>query len=174
MEKKTDLRIVKTKRAIKETFLEMRKTLPLEKIRVRDICERALINKSTFYSHYSDAFALSDEMEDEAIAALLEKLTCKGCLFSDPERFLSEMPAVFDGNMDLLLPLFRDRMDVAFQKIKTSLQNFYTYDGITPSEDIRLNFVIGGTFHAMRELKFQKHYEDEVLAKEISEMIAKI
>ena len=57
MEKeKTDLRIVKTKRAIKDTFLEMRKTIPLEKIRVRDICANALINKSTFYCHYTDAF----------------------------------------------------------------------------------------------------------------------
>lgn len=169
--KKTDLRIIKTKKAIKETFLEMRKTIPLEKIRVRDICAKALINKSTFYSHYADAFALSEELEDEAINAFLDKLQYKDCLFSDPERFLSEMPEVFDANMDLLQPLFKDRMDVAFQKIKVRLKAFYTYDGMTQAEEIRLNFIIGGTLHTMQELKMGKQYDDMVLAQNVSMLI---
>lgn len=62
-----DLRIVKTKKAIREAFLQVRKTTPLEKMKVRDLCRIALINKSTFYNHYEDVFALSEEMENEIL-----------------------------------------------------------------------------------------------------------
>ena len=90
----------------------------MEKIRVRDICKQALINKSTFYAHYADAFDLSDKLEDEILQTFLEKFSAKDCLFSDPLRFLSEMPRVFDTNMDLLQPLFRDRLGGAIHAVQ--------------------------------------------------------
>ena len=58
-----DKRIEKTKYAIKKAFMELRKKKPFEKITVKELCELAYINKSTFYSHYEDIYALSDAME---------------------------------------------------------------------------------------------------------------
>lgn len=171
---KTDLRVVKTKKVIKDTFLEMRKTIPLEKIHVRDICKRALINKSTFYCHYADAFALSEELEDEAITEFLEKFAAKDCLFDDPERFLSEMPKAFDENMVLLMPLFRDRLDTAFTKLKSKLKEYYAPEILTKEDDIRLTFIIGGSLHTLRDLKFQKNYNDLTLKNSISDLIKKL
>ena len=55
-----DLRIQKTEKAIKNAFLELRAGKPLEKITVKELCGLALINKSTFYSHYDDIYALSE------------------------------------------------------------------------------------------------------------------
>ena len=46
-----DLRIVKTKQQIKQAFLSLRAQYLPEKIKVKDICERAMINKTTFYAH---------------------------------------------------------------------------------------------------------------------------
>ena len=60
-----DLRIEKTERGIKNAFIELRSRKPLEKITVRELCELACINKSTFYSHYKDIYDLSDSMEAE-------------------------------------------------------------------------------------------------------------
>ena len=54
-----DKRIVKTKKAIKDTFLQLRAKKPLEKITVKELCELAYINKSTFYCHYKDIYDLS-------------------------------------------------------------------------------------------------------------------
>ena len=62
-----DLRIQKTEKAIKNVFLELRARKPLEKITVKELCELALINKSTFYSHYEDIYALSEAMEQETV-----------------------------------------------------------------------------------------------------------
>ena len=53
-----DLRIEKTEKGIKNAFIELRSKKPLEKITVRELCEIARINKSTFYSHYKDIYDL--------------------------------------------------------------------------------------------------------------------
>ena len=55
-----DLRIEKTEKAIRNAFMELRARMPLEKIRVRELCAAACINKSTFYAHYTDIYALSE------------------------------------------------------------------------------------------------------------------
>ena len=63
----------KTEKAIKNAFLELRAKKPLEKITVKELCALACINKSTFYSHYEDIFALSELMEAETITAVVKK-----------------------------------------------------------------------------------------------------
>lgn len=172
--KKEDLRVIKTKAAIKDTFLEMRRTIPLEKIRVRDICKQALINKSTFYAHYADAFALSDQLEDAAIHEFLEQFDAKNCLFENPKLFLTEMPRAFDKNMDTLMPLFRGRLEVAFQKISRELKTIYSTDEMTQIDDIRLTFVLDGTLNTLRKLKFEKDYDNDTLAQTIAEMLNRL
>ena len=69
-----DIRIEKTERAIKEAFMELRREKPVEKIRVKELCDRACINKSTFYAHYQDIYALANAMEDEMVHAVVESL----------------------------------------------------------------------------------------------------
>ena len=69
-----DIRIEKTERAIKQAFMELRRENPVEKIRVKELCDRACINKSTFYAHYQDIYALANAMEDEMVQAVVESL----------------------------------------------------------------------------------------------------
>lgn len=59
-----DLRTAKTERAIRSAFLELRAKKPLERITVKELCQRAEIHKSTFYDHYEDLYALSDALEN--------------------------------------------------------------------------------------------------------------
>ena len=47
-----DIRVKKTKRAIQKAFVALLREKPIEKITVKEIAERAEINKTTFYSHY--------------------------------------------------------------------------------------------------------------------------
>ena len=69
-----DIRIEKTERAIKAAFMELRAQKPLEKIKIKDLCTLAEINKSTFYAHYQDIYALADQLENELIDAILASL----------------------------------------------------------------------------------------------------
>lgn len=54
--------------------MELRREKPVEKIRVKELCDRACINKSTFYAHYQDIYALANAMEDEMVHAVVESL----------------------------------------------------------------------------------------------------
>ena len=58
MEKKKDLRVIKTKKMIYTALVELMKEKTFEEIKVSDICEKALINRSTFYAHYEDKYEL--------------------------------------------------------------------------------------------------------------------
>ena len=62
-----DIRIARTDRAIEQAFMELREKNPLEKIKIKDLCAMACINKSTFYAHYEDIYALANALENKLI-----------------------------------------------------------------------------------------------------------
>ena len=93
-----DLRIKKTKRAIRSAFYELIKEKPLEKITVREIAERAEINKTTFYAHYETVYDLVDQLEQEAVAEVISQLNTAQGLLSSPRIFVREMYALLSKN----------------------------------------------------------------------------
>lgn len=63
MEKKdVDLRIMKTKKAIYKAFEELINIKNIEKITIKEIAEKAKINRKTFYSHYESIEAFQHEL----------------------------------------------------------------------------------------------------------------
>ncbi len=64
---KESRRITMTKNLLKDSLLELLETKALPKITIKEICENADINRSTFYLHYPDQFALCDEIENDII-----------------------------------------------------------------------------------------------------------
>jgi AcrR family transcriptional regulator len=83
-----DLRIIKTKKSIKEAFMQLRAKNDLERIKITELCELALINKTTFYKHYQDIFALSEELEGELINTIMNDFVDVDLLIRKPEDFL--------------------------------------------------------------------------------------
>lgn len=53
-----NLRIIKSKRDIQTGFMGLLQTKPFREITVNDICQTALVGRSTFYRHYVDKYAL--------------------------------------------------------------------------------------------------------------------
>lgn len=72
--KRTDARVRYTRRILKESFLTLLEKKPTNKISVKEVCELAELNRSTFYAHYSDCFALMDSIEQELIDAFERSL----------------------------------------------------------------------------------------------------
>ena len=65
-----DRRVIRTKKEIKETFISLLEEKNFEKISVRDLTERAGINRGTFYLHYLDKYDLLDKLEGELFAKI--------------------------------------------------------------------------------------------------------
>ena len=69
-----DIRVKKTKRAIQKAFIALLREKPIEKITVKEIAERAEINKTTFYSHYETLDALTAEMERQTVQLVCDNM----------------------------------------------------------------------------------------------------
>ncbi|WP_212974141.1 TetR/AcrR family transcriptional regulator [Bacillus sp. J14TS2] len=70
MNKKLDRRKKYTRKVLMDSFITLLKTKPISAITVKEICERADINRSTFYAHYKDQFDLLAQIEEEIITDL--------------------------------------------------------------------------------------------------------
>lgn len=62
-----DRRIKKTKKNLKATLIEMLADMPFEQITITSLCSRADISRITFYTHYSDKYALVDDIFHDMI-----------------------------------------------------------------------------------------------------------
>lgn len=60
-------RVRLTKRLLRESLLACMEEKPIQRISVKELCERAELNRSTFYLHYASEYELLNEMEEEAI-----------------------------------------------------------------------------------------------------------
>lgn len=58
MEEKLDLRVRKTYLALTQALLAMMEEMRFEDIRVSELCDRAMVRKSTFYKHFADKYEL--------------------------------------------------------------------------------------------------------------------
>ena len=74
MEKKTDLRVIKTKRLLYKSLSKLLREKSFEQIKISDICNEALINRSTFYAHYNDKYELLNDLFENLRTTFLAKL----------------------------------------------------------------------------------------------------
>ncbi len=150
-----DLRIQKTRAAIKKAFLDLRRKKPIEKITVTELSKLAEINKATFYLHYSDIYSLAEEIEDDAIDTLLENIQGLNKFMDDPQKHTAELYSAFMKNRKMLNSIFSGSRHGNFankieQRIKARL--YAEYPGLhTRYNDIVLTFIIQGAFYTIAE-----------------------
>lgn len=60
-------RVMLTKRLVREALLEMLKKNNIRKISIRELCQVAGINRSTFYNHYGSQYDVLNEIAEEYI-----------------------------------------------------------------------------------------------------------
>ena len=65
---------IRSRRMIREAYMELLKEKDLSKITVTDIIKRADLNRATFYAHYPDVRGVTEEIENEIIGKILEVL----------------------------------------------------------------------------------------------------
>lgn len=85
-----DPRIARTRRSLQEALFELARERDLDDISVADIAERAGVNRSSFYQHYSD----KDTLLADAIDAVVEEAGGNLPVF---EEITPEPPAILIG-----------------------------------------------------------------------------
>ncbi|MGN0476080.1 MAG: TetR-like C-terminal domain-containing protein [Ruminococcus sp.] len=142
-----DRRIRKTKAVLKKSLLSLMKEKSVKHITVKELCDRADINRGTFYLHYADVFDMLEQIEDEMFTALNEYIE----LSSNDEEALSEnlFENIFSfvkENSEFCSVMLSDRGEIGFiKKLLTFLHDKFTSRfGETNLTEFYFSFVVYG------------------------------
>ena len=151
-----DLREKKTLRAIRSAFLELRARLPLERITVKELTQRAEISKATFYLHYRDIYDLSAQLQKEVVHSVLESIEQPRLLAEDHGAFVNRLFDAFAAQQELIDILFSgNQASVLPISIERELRELV--DSLFPQtrEDARFNvlltYQIQGAYYAYQQ-----------------------
>ena len=168
-EKKKDLRIIKTRKALYNAFEELMKSKPFEQIKVSDICNRALVNRSTFYSHYQDKYDLFQEFIKDIKNTLAIELG-KNKEVNCARDYYIEMISIFidhvEGNKDIYKSVVINNknsitMDIIYdvmnEDISKHIEEFDEYTNKKIPVDIIVKFYLGVVFNVGIEFLNNNH-----------------
>ena len=147
---KNDVRTRYTKNIIRTVFLQLLKEKPVNKITVKEICDRAEINRGTFYKHYLDVYDLMESLEAEAldtVETLIASLETDG-----PRQTLLQILKTLKENKELINSLSRNMTNNHFIIQMSSCCMKYVVPLLTSgqTDDLAANnyaysYVVGGT-----------------------------
>lgn len=111
-----DRRIRKTRRVIRQCLTELLKTKRIQDITVREISEKADINRGTFYLHYRDIFDLMEQIENELLEELEDVLNHfkASDLLSNPALVFTRVFQLVKENSDMVSILIGQNGDINF------------------------------------------------------------
>ncbi len=152
-----DLRQQRTQRSIVNAFLALRSEKPLEKITIRELSEKAVIHKATFYLHYHDIYDLSESLEKEVIDDVLHGLSDPAMLLTDARRFNEELYCLLMANESLLSILFSgSRAGMLASRMETRLKEYIFSrheDWNTLEINVVLTYLIQGAYCAYMQYR---------------------
>lgn len=102
---------------IRRAFMSLLAQKPIQSISVKELCERAGINRSTFYAHYTDLHDLLQQIEDEMFAEFekaLDTLYHLDATAPEPVAVTTEVFQCLKDNSDLCTVTLSDYGDKAF------------------------------------------------------------
>lgn len=126
MENKIDRRVRKTKQQLKSALSKLMIEKGVKDITVKELSEKADINRGTFYLHYKDVFDMLEQIENEMLNEFTELMnhhTPKE-LNGKPLPLLEDIFSFLADNADLCKVLLGKNGDMAFvNKLKKVIKD---------------------------------------------------
>ncbi|WP_332631418.1 TetR/AcrR family transcriptional regulator [Halalkalibacter flavus] len=158
MSSKIDRRIKYTQMVLKESFIKLMKEKPLTSITIKEVCELADINRSTFYSHYKDLYDLLHQIEDGIIEDMNETLSA--CNYTKNEEAIQMTEKLLEylvKNRESCQTLFSEHGNPTFQKKVMSLAHRHSLKSLMAD---RINlpynaeylslYIVNGSIHLVQ------------------------
>ncbi|MDF2588957.1 MAG: putative transcriptional regulator, TetR family [Anaerocolumna sp.] len=111
---KENQRIKLTKTLLKNSLIELMHKKPITKITIKELCENAGINRSTFYLYYTDQFALLHEIEQELLLQSENHIKKIGTNLAGIS-YLQELLHYMKDNSDIFRTLLCHQDNLPFQ-----------------------------------------------------------
>lgn len=181
--KKENQRIKLTKKMLKDSLISMLEKESIHKISIRELCEHAEINRSTFYKYYGNQYELLEDMENELLQHIWGEDKAKTLI--QPEMTVERTTSLlsyFESCYQLVRLLVNNNVDPSFPEKIINLPEIKALatqrlgDGYQPEQLNYLStFLINGSFHMIREWINKELRESPAdMALLLSDMIARI
>lgn len=143
MANRTDLRFIKTERLIEDTYMNLRRKFR-RPIKVCELCETALINKTTFYAHYETMETLHAHVCEKEVGYIVENCPNIDTAFSDTGCFVKSLVAAVRNCAPIMDALFYNDTVGQVNAIEAALLKHYLGNGVSPQHEMKMIFAIGG------------------------------
>ena len=111
-------RIMLTKKLLKTSLTNMLQTQNIYQISIRELCENAGINRSTFYKYYGSQFDLLSEMEQDLLVSIEEVLVTQG---NYSKNAIEQILIYLENDIEFIRLLLNSNVDPEFPKKLFSL-----------------------------------------------------
>ena len=157
MEARIDRRVVRTKQQIRQALIELLHEKSEGSISVRELTQKAQINRGTFYIHYKDIHDLMEHLVDDAVDKLVG--VCRRHPPAQTPResypFLTDLFETLQSDPQLFTILlgatgshaYSERICIAIQEnfLDDLLSVFYSAD--PKQRQIASGFIVSGCLH---------------------------
>ena len=179
--KKMDIRIIKTKRAIREATLRLLSQKVIEDISITELAREAQINRKTFYNYYQSISDVVEEIENDTVEKFVSAIKSKdwynGETLDFNKLFLCVTEAVRD-NMDFFGYLLNiNKTSRLIVKIETRLKEkgkAYFIKYLDVEEDVIaliMDYVVSGMCSVYRRwFQSGKNADVDKIAKNVGLM----
>ncbi len=166
--KKQPERTERTKQKLRTAFWQLYSQKPIDKITVKEITEAAGVYRSTFYSYYSDIYALLEEIK----LSLLETYRIFICRIHDVHSFSDIMTLIsefYAQNAEQLAVLLGPYGDPDFLKeLKVYIKKTVREKLEIPEEDINTEiFIEMGSASVISMLNYWYEHREAISIQEV-------
>lgn len=152
---KNNKRTKLTKMLLKNSLIELMHEKNINHITIKELCEHAELNRSTFYLHYTDQFALLAEIEQEMLEKTFEYLK-DADTNSETLPYIEAFLTYVKKNRDIFETLLCKQENNSFQthfveKTMERLKEILPTMGSVDNQKYVYTFVMHGCVHIIIE-----------------------
>ncbi|MGM0875581.1 MAG: TetR/AcrR family transcriptional regulator [Bacillota bacterium] len=190
MAKKTDLRVIRTKKLIKEALLKLIQEKGFDAITVQNIADEAFINRATFYLHFQDKYDLLEQVSHIFLQELMDVINFSFHIENgevNVERFQVTLKRVFENiekNRDFYqimfgpngVPEFSAKVEkIVFEKFeKKFIEMVGDLTNLEIPADFILNFISSAYIGVVKWwIKEDLRYSSEYMAMQLANVVTR-
>ncbi len=138
-----DLRYIKTERMLRDAFCRL--NAKRKKYTLAQLCQEALINKTTFYKHYETLEDFEYKIRKEYLKKLLSQCEYINDAFTDTINFASSLKNLMEENIQTIEIMFSNNTYQINQILEEIYLEIYSGRLTTKEEKLKLIFVVRGS-----------------------------
>ena len=180
-EKKEYRSALRSRKMIRDAFMELVEEKKNGKVTVTDIVKRADINRSTFYAHYQDVQGVAEELEEEIFESTIPLLEIKYVnVYKNPKPFLQNLAKIMEENEAFYRVLIKSNYADHFEKRLVEVLTDYILNSEevpevvinSPFFDMLITFVMGGIVNVFHKwFQGNLNYNMNDLVNEMEKLI---